>query len=328
MADTDITEIKSKLDILWNSVAEFRSSNNFMRILNACKRLRTLAPYNAMIVDMQRPGAQYVQTPIQWKKEYGREIKLDANPLIILVPFGPVEYVFDIGDTKPSADPKIHFQFSVQDILNQIAEPYKTSGRIPIRELDLLKYNLQFHGIALNENFQTGADYAAKIQLIGNLEDIIVNINRGNKIRWKPPYQISVKSGSEPGQEFASICHELGHLFCHHLPMPAVWGEKQWKVRQLEHRWEEFEAESVAWLVCERLGIDNPSKNYLAKYMPTNESPFFINKHVSIENILTATHEVEKLLTPINYRDGLLYKHCKNFQQAVQDVLKKKKYYY
>ena len=321
----DISEIKSKLDILWQSVAEFRSSENFMRIMKACKRLRTLAPYNAMMVNMQRPGAQYVQTPLQWKEKYGREIKNDANPLIILVPFGPVEYVFDIGDTKPSGNQQTLFSQTDEYILNQIAEPYKTKGALPILELMTLKQNLQFHGISLNENFQTGAGYAAKIQLSKKPEKIDVSINR-EKVLWNSSYQISVKSGTGLGQEFASICHELGHLFCHHLSMPADWKEKPWKVRHVDHVWEEFEAESVAWLVCERLGIDNPSKDYLAKYMPANGSPNFISQNVSIENILTATNEVEKMFKPIKYRDGLLYKHCKPFQDLCKQVTDNAKY--
>lgn len=48
------------LDSLWRNVKSYRSSENFMAVMNACSRFRHLAPYNAMLVEMQRLGARYV----------------------------------------------------------------------------------------------------------------------------------------------------------------------------------------------------------------------------------------------------------------------------
>ncbi|MBK7442542.1 MAG: hypothetical protein IPI65_13570 [Bacteroidetes bacterium] len=47
----------------------------------------------------------------KWKK-YRRTIKKNARPLLILMPFGPVEFVYDITDTEGDEIPeylKIHF---------------------------------------------------------------------------------------------------------------------------------------------------------------------------------------------------------------------------
>jgi hypothetical protein len=46
----------------------------------------------------------------------------------------------------------------------------------------------------------------------------------------------------------------------------------------------EFEAESVAYLVCGRLGIDNPSDTYPADYLDKNENV----PEISIDRVMKA----------------------------------------
>jgi hypothetical protein len=64
---------------------------------------------------------------------------------------------------------------------------------------------------------------------------------------------------------FGTLVHELAHLYCGHLGTPnARW----WPDRQnLSLAVREFEAESVSYLVCTRLGIDTSSDEYLAGYV-------------------------------------------------------------
>ena len=57
----------------------------------------------------------------------------------------------------------------------------------------------------------------------------------------------------------------LDTLYCGHLGTP---NEKWWPDRRgLTHELRVFEAESVCFLVCQRLGIDNPSEKYLSGYL-------------------------------------------------------------
>jgi hypothetical protein len=53
----------------------------------------------------------------------------------------------------------------------------------------------------------------------------------------------------------------------------------------------EFEAESVAWLVCSRFGIDNPSDTYLANYLGSNaEVP-----NISIDRVMKSAGLIERM---------------------------------
>jgi hypothetical protein len=306
----------SNLDNLWRDVIHYRSSKQFKAVLEACSQLRHIAPYNAMLVEMQRPGARYVLTKKEWEKRYNRVLKENARPLVILFPFGPVEFVFDIADTMQNEENRLPIGLSNNEILDEIARPFKTKNNVSDDILNTLIDNLAVNGIALDTNMIAGAGYGANVKLLVNkLTNIMVPINNFKTIQWDAGYLLSVNKNADKGELFSAICHELGHLFCHHLPMPIDWKEKKWDVRWLDHKWQEFEAESVAWLVCERLGIYNPSEKYLATYLSQGDSEAYIDKNVSLENILTATNEIEKLLKPLDFRKGLLYKHCENFKK-------------
>jgi hypothetical protein len=66
----------------------------------------------------------------------------------------------------------------------------------------------------------------------------------------------------------------LGHIHCGHLGS----GEDHWwpDRRGLNRTGVEFEAESVSYIVCRRLGLETTSAQYLAGYVKENvELPLF-----------------------------------------------------
>lgn len=106
--------------------------------------------------------------------------------------------------------------------------------------------------------------------------------------------------------------HELGHLFCYHQCYDPS------KHRSLTLKEREFEAETVAWLVCKRQGIENPSEEYLASYAPHGEIPI-----CSTDIIMKAVTEIEKMLKQeIKIKDSLWYKEDKLLQKEVTQYLK------
>jgi hypothetical protein len=53
----------------------------------------------------------------------------------------------------------------------------------------------------------------------------------------------------------------------------------------------EFEAETVAWLMCKRHGVNNASEEYLATYAPYGTIPL-----CSTDFIMKAVTEIEKMV--------------------------------
>ena len=126
---------------------------------------------------------------------------------------------------------------------------------------------------------------------------------------------ISVNHKQSDTEKFHTICHELGHLLCRHLHYNER--ARRW----LEKKEEEFEAETVAWIVCKRMGINNPSEQYLATYAKDGQIPL-----CSIDLIMKAVTEIEEMIShETKIKAGKWYQADKGFKVFVDDVLKKQK---
>ena len=94
-------------------------------------------------------------------------------------------------------------------------------------------------------------------------------IDRGNKDK-RAGYRMKVNRNHQPATQFTTIAHELGHLFLGH-----VGANKSLNIperRRLSYSEVELEAESVAYLVCERHGISVKSESYLTHFVSQETS--------------------------------------------------------
>lgn len=94
-------EARQSLDDLVNLAGVYRSSRTFAELLEFVSAFRFYSPFNALLVYLQKPGAQFVATARTWRDRYGYAIRSGARPLIILRPRGPFLVVYDIDDTDP-----------------------------------------------------------------------------------------------------------------------------------------------------------------------------------------------------------------------------------
>src|SRR5574344_1940488 len=60
------------IDELFQSVQEFATSARFKELLDFTAHFKQYAPYNAMLIYIQRPGARFVLPP-RWWERYNRE---------------------------------------------------------------------------------------------------------------------------------------------------------------------------------------------------------------------------------------------------------------
>ena len=73
--------------------------------------------------------------------------------------------------------------------------------------------------------------------------------------------------------------------------MPDIWTDNAAGSAGKSKRQDEFEAESVTWLVCARTGIQNPSAEYLAGYLGSNEEV----PEISLDAVLKAAGYIETM---------------------------------
>lgn len=84
------TEVRSLLDQLLSDARLYKTSKDYEELLDFVAKLPNFAPFNAMLLQLQKPGLTYAASAYDWKVRFGCYPKEDARPLIILWPFGPV----------------------------------------------------------------------------------------------------------------------------------------------------------------------------------------------------------------------------------------------
>ena len=273
-AEWDAHATKRVLDELICFAGRYRSSASYKELLEFVARFRFYAPYNAMLVHIKMPGATFVAPAHRWMRDFRQTVKSNARPLLILQPMGPVMFVFDVSDTEPGPDavplpPEVEKPFEVR---RGQAVPLFPGMNYP--EWGTTVGNAKRDGIRI-EPRKEGSQSAGSIREVGgNVPPL--RFRAGKEKNGEPKYveiraRYDVLFNDRLNEEarYAAVVHELAHLYCGHLGTPNV---KWWPDRRgLDELQEEFEAESVAYVVCGRLGIDIPSAGYLASYLGKNE---------------------------------------------------------
>ena len=297
-------EMRGTMDKLFRSIKNYRESAFFLEMLSFCARFKDLAPYNAMMVKTQMPEARYVLTEKQWNERYHRIPKRNARPLVILKKYGPVSYVFEIGDTENSQQMFLGF-YTDEEILNKLSNPYQTDRQVEHRLYENLIRALAYYGIDL-DTFRVAADFGAEIRRANCKVKV-------RDIQTRGYYVISVNDHADESTTFASICHELGHFFCRHLTPPDQRDDKWWKLRRPSWETREFEAEIVSFIICERYGVGNRSWEYLSRVLGVHKE---IPYDISVERVFKAANEVERMLADdLDPRTCLLYYNDTNFKR-------------
>ena len=240
-----------------------------------------------MLICLQRPGARFVAPPTRWKRDYDRYVKPNANPIVILQPMGPVMFVFDVSDTEPGPN--------ARPIPVDVDRPFEVRGGIIWDELEKTIENAKRDGIRIHSQ-ESGSRRAGSIQAVKKLrlpplKFYIGKDKEGNPRHKKVPLKYELLFSGKLSREsrYATLVHELAHLYCGHLGTP---NKKWWPNRiGLSHAVVEFEAESIAYLICERLGIENPSAAYLSGFVKDNEKP----PKISLECVMKAAGLIESM---------------------------------
>lgn len=263
---------ESILDKLFQEVRCYQNGKELSGIFQFIKRFNYIAPFNAFLLHVQKPGSKYVSTAKEWQVRFNRRVKPEARPLVILWPFGPVCFVFELSDTEGDAP-------FPEELLN----PFRVQGQLPLYVSSYLIQNLPRYGVSYHE-----ADYGSSAAGCIKQSGSVGVVTKGEK-KVKIFYNLVVNGKHTEEEKFATIAHELGHLFCGHLgtPDPKLWNNR----RSLPLATREFEAESVTWLVCERLGVNNPSANYLSGYLGKDRQI----PEISFEAVLKAAGMVESM---------------------------------
>ena len=295
--DSEVSEMqretKNALDQLFSLTIQYRSSQAYLDLLTFISKFKFYSPFNAFLIHTQKRGAAYVATPQRWRNDYGRGIIPEAQPIVILQPMGPVMFVFDVSETEEIAGVK-----NVKPLPPEIGKPFEVqAGTLKCNQLELVIENAKRDGIRITTT-SDGSQSAGLIrwarinQPVGS-QDVLSGYQKNRKPLFAPvtvKYEMFVNAnGQSPGAQYATIAHELAHLYCGHLGTPDI---KLWPDRQrLDHVTREFEAESVSFMVCQRQGIQTTSPEYLSQFVKDHADI----PTISMESVMKAAGLIESM---------------------------------
>jgi hypothetical protein len=256
---SESAESLKALDELFLIAGQFATRAAYADLLHFIARFRMYSPFNAMLVHTQLPGATYVATPKRWGQQYRRTIRPGARPITILQPKGPVLFVFDVSDTTPLPD--------ALPLPPSVTDPFAILCGTENGELDKTIDNAKRDGVRVHQ-CEFGSQQAGQIETVNTRDVFHVPDDPYFKGKREPVtvrYELLLNSRQPREEQYATLVHELGHLYCGHLGSP---NQKHWPDRRkLDRQVEECEAESISYLVCTRSGIETPSAEYLAGYL-------------------------------------------------------------
>lgn len=246
----------------------YKTSKEFKELLKFIAQMRNMAPFNAMLLQVQKPGLNYAASTYDWTSRFNRTIKDKDRPLLIMWPFGPVALVYDFLDTEGD-----------DEELPKDAFSYYAKGEID--EERLLAFTKILKSKQIHQKYYDQGDGDAGYIRRRSIEE--------DKKKYSI-YELGMNRNHSDAMKFVTLAHELGHLYLGHLGKDSKLGIPERS--GIKHRMSEVEAESVAYIVCERNGITCRSQKYLNAYVEKDET----TENLDLYSITRAAGHIERLL--------------------------------
>ena len=257
-------QIASKAIEQLSQALERGHSETLREYLAAMARFHRYSLHNIMLIASKRPDATHVAGFQTWK-QLGRYVKKGAKGILILAPV-PLRKDAEASDREEATErPVVHFRavyvFDVADTDGDALPELGNAEGDPSGHTERLKEFIASRGIQLE---YSDAIHPAQGQC--------------------SPGKIVLLPGQSLAEEFATLAHETGHALLHGQDRRS---ETTKCVR-------ETEAEAVAFVVCEAIGLKaQNSADYIQLYSGSKET-----LAESLEHVQRASAEILAAITP------------------------------
>lgn len=269
----DLTTALNAIDEMFAASSLYRNSHEFLKLLNFIARFPNYSAFNCFLLYTQNPSISYVATARTWARKFNRHLKMNAKPLVILAPMAPVRFLFDIKDTEGD--------FVSPELLKPYTIKKKFSGSV----YDNTIHNCLIQGIIVRELVLEDPSADTAVRMTPSVRKKYKDLN----LKKDASYLIILNKAHRLEEKYSNLALELGHIFCGHLGIDknAWWSERH----SLTPTQEEIEAESVAFLICQRKGLIAGAEKYLCGYLTEDqEIPIF-----SLNALLQAVNYIEEM---------------------------------
>lgn len=225
---------EQKIKELEEKIKSFKTTNEFLDFIQAMSRFHNYSFHNQMLILCQKPDAAKVAGFMTWKK-LGRHVKRGEKGIVILVPIIHRKEA-ENSDGKETEMVRWFRTGHVFDISQTEGDP------LPEISLDVENRDDSFYNVCL----ELAAQHRISVKTVDDLKHYGVSRNG----------EVLLREDDNKTNMATTCIHELAHENLH-------WDEEG---KKLGRETKELEAETVAYIVCSRFGIESPSHKYLASW--------------------------------------------------------------
>lgn len=241
--------LKELTDRLEQGVTELFDSGRYMEYLRVMSRFHHYSLNNTLLIAMQMPGASYVAGFSTWKNKLGRTVKKGEKGIRIIAPtpykkIAEVDVVDRSGNTRKEEKEIVVPAFKVVSVFDYS----QTEGR----ELPEIASDL-------TDSVEDYDDFFSALESISPVpiafEDIAGASHGYYNLVEK---RIAVQEGMSESQTLKTLVHEIAHAKLHDFDIGLPASERP----QIDRQTKEVQAESVAYCVCQRYGLDTSDYSF------------------------------------------------------------------
>lgn len=268
-------ELLEKLNVGIKNALNSDTYKNFLKVMSKCYNYSFS---NSMLIYMQNENASIVKSFSDWKKD---KVNINKGEKGIKI-FCPAKKKVNIYKVNEKGDFELDKDGNKIKIGENEVLTFHIGNVFDISQTNANpeKYELKKES---NEKIFNKEEIIKKLEKVSNIKfEFANNLGRANGVYYPNEEKIKIRENMGDIKTISTCVHEVAHSILH----------KNNK-NNLSKEQVEFEAESTAYLVCEKLNINSKDNNflYLANWVGKDDISEFEN---SLERIQKASNDILK----------------------------------
>ena len=267
---TNKDRMREIVDSIENGIKELFESDKYRQYLSTMSRFHRYSVNNTMLIYMQRPDATHVAGFNKWRDQFGRNVLKGEKGIRIIAPTPYKKKVEEIKTDPETNAPVLDADGKAIIEEKEIRIPMfkvvsvfdvsQTTGK-PLPQLAAdLSGNVQQYEVFM-EALRRASPVPMEIKPVAHDTDGFFSIKAQS---------ITIRAGMSEVQTVCAAVHEIAHAKLHAVKPDEKAAPEDKKDRHTK----EVEAESVAYTVCQRYGIETSdySFGYIAGWSSGKET--------------------------------------------------------
>lgn len=272
-------EKKDLSEKLSNGIRDALDSDRYKNFLKVMSKCYNYSYTNSMLIYIQKEDATIVKSFTDWKKD---KVNINKNEKGLKI-FCPVKRKVNVY----KVDAQGNFELDEQGEKLKVGEQERltfTIGNvfdISQTNADPEKYKLKMES---NEKILNKEEILQRLEKASNIKfEFATNLGRANGMYIPSEEKIKIRANMGDIKTISTCVHEVAHSILHNINNNLSLTKEQ----------VEFEAESVAYVVCQKLNVNSKQNNflYLANWVGKEDISEFEN---SLERIQKASNDILK----------------------------------